>query len=94
METMNGQPIFISDDGSTLFVPIPAELAAPVTGGCQCEYCKAHPDVPPRWDTLALAAKPKNNGGEYTWTVHFPDLNKAGLRMFGWRKPAKQGNKP
>ena len=84
-ETMNGQPIFVSHDESTLFIPIPADLAAPVTGGCQCDYCKAHRDVPARWDAIALRAKPKNTEGEHVWTVHLPD--RGGLRMYGWRKP-------
>lgn len=83
-ETMNGQPIFTSDDKGTLFVSIPAELAAPIPGGCQCDYCKAHPEETPKWDTLALPAKARNKQGEHTWTVHMPD--KGGLAMFGWRK--------
>lgn len=83
-ETMNGQAIFVNDDGDALFVPIPKELAAPVPGGCQCDYCKANPELTPMWDTLALPAKAKNKQGEHTWTVHMP--NKAGLKMLGWRK--------
>lgn len=83
--TMNGQDIFVSGDGSTLFVPIPRELAADC-GHCDCDYCKAHPDVTPKWDTLALAANPKDRNGEHTWTVHLPD--KSGLKLYGWQ-PAK-----
>ena len=81
-ETMSGQPIFISADKSTLFIPIPRELAADVPGRCACPYCKEHPKITPKWDTLALRAKVGNTEGEHTSTVHLPD--KSGLKMFGW----------
>lgn len=83
--TMSGQAIYVSEDGSTLFIPLPRDLALNIDGGCDCEYCKAHPDVTPKWDALALAAKPKNRHGDHTWTVHFPNLNKAGLKLYGWK---------
>jgi len=82
-DTMSGQPIFISADRTTLFIPIPRELAADVSGRCTCPYCVAHPDITPKWDTLAIRANAKNKEGEHTWTVHLPD--KSGLKMFGWK---------
>jgi hypothetical protein len=91
-ETLNGQPIYVSDNGSTLFIPIPVELAAPIGNTCGCPYCKAHPDEEPMWDALAIAAKPNTKGGgEHTWTVHFPGLRDGshGLGMYGWRKSAQ-----
>jgi hypothetical protein len=80
-ETMDGQSIYVSKDGSTLYVAIPRELAADVTGGCDCPYCKLHPDVAPKWDTVAMAAKPKGNKAERTWTVHCPDRGE--LKLWG-----------
>ena len=76
LEDMNGQPIYEGND--TLFIPIPRHLARTIDGGCQCEYCKAHPEVTPKWDTLAIPATPGKN--HHTWTVHMP--NKQGLRFY------------
>jgi hypothetical protein len=56
--------------GGTLFVALPAELQRTIEGGCQCLYCKDHPDKPPMWDTLAIDAKAQR----HTWTVHYPEL--------------------
>ena len=49
---MNGEKV--TKRNSTYFVALPIEVQKPVPGGsCQCPYCKAHPDKPPMWDTLA-----------------------------------------
>jgi len=80
-ETMDGQKIYVSKDGSTLYVAIPREIAADVTGGCDCPYCKLHPDIAPKWDTVAIAAKPKGDKAERTWTVHCPDRGE--LKLWG-----------
>lgn len=53
----------------TVYVRIPAEHSTPIDGGCCCDYCKAHPALVPRWDTLAVCAE----RGDYSWTVHYPD---------------------
>lgn len=54
----------------TIFVPLPAEVRKAIQGGCECSYCKAHPNETPTWDTLAIDVKCHYP----TWTVHFPDL--------------------
>jgi hypothetical protein len=82
-ETMSGQNVYVSQDGSTLYVAIPRELAADIPGGCDCPYCKKHPDITPKWDTLALAAKPKGDTAEHSWTVHCPD--RGALKLWGWK---------
>lgn len=63
---MNGIRVKKHKDG-TMFVPLPLEVQRPVTGGCQCSYCKDHPDKTPMWDTLALHPEQ-----DVTWTVHYP----------------------
>lgn len=64
----------------TLFVRLPIALQKPC-GNCTCDYCKAHPNETPAWDTLAMAIptrhNPTNAGAkgsyQHTWTVHMPD---------------------
>lgn len=65
---LNGVPI--TRVGDTLFVPLPQLIQREIEGGCSCDFCKAHPDKIPAWDTLALAA----SGEGHTWTVHYPEL--------------------
>lgn len=72
------EPIFISKDGSTLYVRLPEAISEPIEGGCDCDYCKAHPEQTPRKDTLCLARVPVN-GHEYTWVVHYPELLQKGI---------------
>lgn len=55
---------------STTFIRLPDSLQRPITGGCQCSYCKAHPAKAPAWDTLA-------SDGKTSWTVHYPELGEA-----------------
>lgn len=57
------------DDG-TVVMPLPHLMRRPISGGCQCPFCKTHPDRTPMWD--ALAGHPKDPG--FTWTIHYPDL--------------------
>jgi hypothetical protein len=64
---MNGAPI--TQVGETIFIPLPAAISRPIPGGCQCFYCKAHPDQTPTWDTLAVSP-----GTQYAWTVHYPEI--------------------
>jgi hypothetical protein len=68
---MNGVRIHRSKlpDSKTLFIPLPPEARKPITGGCQCAYCTAHPEEPPEWDTLAVHPM-----SEFTFTVHAPEL--------------------
>lgn len=53
----------------TVYMRIPVDLATPIEGGCACEYCKAHLDRVPMWDTLAVC----DVKGDHAWTVHMPD---------------------
>ena len=53
---------------TTIYLRIPAELATPC-GGCDCAYCKAHPERIPSWDTLAVC----DTRADHSWTVHYPD---------------------
>jgi hypothetical protein len=57
-------------DGTT-FMPLPSTMHKPITGGCECPFCHAHPDKTPMWDTLA-----GHPDKRYTWVVHYPELAK------------------
>jgi hypothetical protein len=50
----------------TMFIPLPTRLRRPITGGCECPFCKAHPHQQPMWDTLAT-------DGKESWTIHYPE---------------------
>jgi hypothetical protein len=67
---LNG--IRVHRTGGTIFVPLPKESQSVIEGGCTCNYCKAHPELTPMWDTLAIATKAR--GSDHTWTVHYPEL--------------------
>lgn len=54
----------------TVFVALPVGTGELIQGGCRCPYCKDHPGLEPRWDTLAIDA----NGKGRTTTVHYPDF--------------------
>lgn len=75
-ESMNGQRIYVDrlDKPTTIFVPIPRSLARDIDGGCQCDYCKAHPEIAPKWDCLAIPAG--MDGNQHAWTVHMPEPGK------------------
>jgi spore germination protein YaaH len=62
-----GQIVGTLADGTRIF-RLPPELRAPVVGGCDCHYCKTHPDQIPQWDTLAVPAV------SHTYTVHHPEM--------------------
>jgi len=52
-----------------VYVRIPEDYAVPIQGGCQCAYCKSHPNEIPSWDTLGIPLEAR----EMTWTVHAPE---------------------
>jgi|SRR5215831_7661259 len=72
--SFQGWPVLRVWQGA-VYVRIPAEIAQPINGGCQCAYCKAHPEQIPTWDTLGipitetLSSRPRG----MTWTVHAPE---------------------
>lgn len=68
---MNGA-IVIARTASTIFIRLPPDRQREC-GGCSCAYCKAHPELTPRWDTLAVALDKPAEGNDCTWTVHMPD---------------------
>jgi hypothetical protein len=57
--------------GKTMFIPLPVKVQQPIDG-CDCKFCKAHPDRKPMWDTLAISPD-----SERTWTVHYPEIQRA-----------------
>jgi hypothetical protein len=57
--------------GATVFVALPEELREPIPFGCECRWCKAHPELKPMWDTLSI--DPEANRSD-AHTVHFPEL--------------------
>lgn len=71
MTSLNGASIVRRRD--TIFIALPAPLQIPIEGGCDCPYCKAHPDRIPAWDTLAVPAKPGVKP-DTAWTVHNPEF--------------------
>jgi hypothetical protein len=70
----NGARVRRSKSGSTIYVELPAACRRP-TDGCACDYCKAHPQLEPAWDTLAIGAEAPGRGKlEHAWTVHAPEF--------------------
>jgi hypothetical protein len=45
-----------------------------IDGGCACDYCKAHPNETPAWDTMVIP--PASATNQHTWTVHMPDVRR------------------
>lgn len=58
-------------DDRSVWLRIPHEKARPVPGGCQCPWCKAHPDAIPAWDVLIVPLRP----GSYAVEIHGPELH-------------------
>jgi hypothetical protein len=54
---------------NVVYLRIPRELQR-AAGVCECAYCKAHPNDPPMWDTLAV---PTDGKHERAFTVHMPE---------------------
>jgi hypothetical protein len=55
--------------GNTLFLPIRGNRR-PITWGCECPYCKAHPEKSPQWDTFSIDTE----SGHYYGEIHFPEF--------------------
>ena len=63
----------IARAGGAVYLRLPRELRRPA-GECSCDYCKAHPEEMPMWDTLVVGEKaPTRLVHDATWTVHLPD---------------------
>ncbi len=66
-DVMLCQTIRSNDTGSITWIDIPPGLAQPIDVGCDCEYCKAHPNEIPSWDTLVV-----DPFALHTRTIHNP----------------------
>jgi hypothetical protein len=69
---LNGLRVVEHVDTGTRYIRLPDSLATPVGGGCNCAYCKSHPDEIPAWDTLVVPDGRENS--RHTWTVHWPGM--------------------
>jgi hypothetical protein len=69
LENLNGAAI-IAQAKDAIYLRIPRSLAKDIELGCSCDYCKAHPDKTPKWDTLCV---PLKGSYQYACTVHMPD---------------------
>lgn len=58
----------------TIFIALPKAARKVIPYGCNCYYCKAHPDQNPTWDTIAVAADVVN---AHAFTVHYPEFANA-----------------
>jgi hypothetical protein len=59
----------------TIFVPLPRALWQPINGSCCCDWCKAHPECEPAYDTMVIGAKaPKRGYNDYTSLCHYPEI--------------------
>ena len=61
--------IAVADDA--VYLRLPHGAQRPIDGGCQCDYCKAHPHHTPMWDTLGVPTT--GNSRDYVWTLHAPE---------------------
>ena len=71
MAQLNGMAV-IKRTKDAIYMRIPTDVSTVIEWGCDCPYCKAHPDILPRWDTLAITTE-KSKSYDATWTVHMPD---------------------
>ena len=79
---MNGLRTELATNKKTIFVALPAECWRPIEGGCGCDWCKAHPDQVPQWDTLVVnpvcgrrKGKIDSLYSDYTSTCHYPEFS-------------------
>jgi len=66
---MNGRHTQVRKNSDVIFVSLPSELRRPC-GGCNCDYCKKHPELEPSWDTLAVPTKEDG----HTHVCHYPEF--------------------
>ena len=73
MSKINGTRVTRS--GISIFIPLPVEMQTPIKGGCECSFCKEHPEKVPMWDTLAVYANaPDWIKDDTAVTIHYPEL--------------------
>lgn len=68
---------YTSPAGSkTIFIPLPRACWQPITANqCACDWCKAHPDCVPMWDTMFVSADaPTNYRNDFTSLCHYPEI--------------------
>lgn len=68
LPNLQGWPVLRVWKGA-VYLRIPRELQRS-TDGCSCNYCKAHPNETPSWDTLGV---PLTGERRTTWTLHAPE---------------------
>jgi hypothetical protein len=63
----------IARGGGAIYMRLPQDLQREC-GGCSCDYCKAHPEIKPAWDTLVVSGERQTRiDRDWSWTVHMPD---------------------
>lgn len=79
---LNGQVFYTHSDTGAVYVPLPREAWAPIDGGCMCQECVPSGERKPAvayWDTLVIPGW--NDRQPYTFTVHFPELQREPLEV-------------
>jgi hypothetical protein len=72
---MNFNHLHIERRNETIFVSLPRGAGSHIPGGCSCDYCKAHPEHEPMWDTLVIDTRPPSKKRRETTTLcHYPEL--------------------
>lgn len=69
---MNGALCKPAPHDNTVWLRIPRPQ--PIPGGCQCPYCKAHPEDVPLWDTLSIPTNYDNRTEANAHTIHAPEF--------------------
>lgn len=72
MKDLNGtlcRPARVTD-AIWLRIPDPR----PIPGGCDCSYCKKHPDLVPAWDTLSIPNNYEARTEANAHTIHAPEF--------------------
>jgi len=78
MINLNGALIERSEDGSTIFIPLPRQMWRETE--CGCEFCRSVPGRKSYWDTLAVSTAMPAGAIDHAWTVHRPEQHPQRLR--------------
>lgn len=77
-------PVTFSEDGTTVFVPLPQEMWQPMENGLQCACAECRKGALSVWDTLVVPANADNElrkgafGVHYTSMCHYPEISQKG----------------